>query len=162
MKVEQRIRQLNKQSQRLTGLASACGVMAAVLLVGQLILVSETVNRVFLERKMLADVLPLLLLTLPKLDRRQQGSRWFKALESRGVLVQVWPVDQQVGTLGGLHRITDNFRRIAGRAQCNIMRKERCTDNVGVAMDSVCAPHHGDGRLIVGERLDRRVIHLIG
>ncbi len=35
----------------------------------------------------------LLLLTLPKLDRRQQGARWFKALEARGVLVQVWPIE---------------------------------------------------------------------
>ena len=35
----------------------------------------------------------LLLVTLPKLDRSQQNSKWFKALDSAGVTVQVWPVD---------------------------------------------------------------------
>lgn len=37
----------------------------------------------------------LLLLTLPKIDRQQQNSKWFKALDSLGVVVQVWPVDPQ-------------------------------------------------------------------
>ncbi|MFD1218371.1 MULTISPECIES: DNA polymerase III subunit delta [Microbulbifer] len=35
----------------------------------------------------------LLLLVLPRLDRSQLNSKWVKALESRGVLVQIWPVD---------------------------------------------------------------------
>lgn len=35
----------------------------------------------------------ILLITLPKLDRRQQASQWFKALDRIGALVQVWPVD---------------------------------------------------------------------
>ena len=35
----------------------------------------------------------LLLLTLPRLDRSQSNSKWMKALESVGVLVQVWPPD---------------------------------------------------------------------
>jgi len=35
----------------------------------------------------------LLLVTLPKLDRRQQASRWFKALDGHGVVVQVWPIE---------------------------------------------------------------------
>jgi len=37
----------------------------------------------------------LLLVTLPKIDRQQQNSKWFKALDTLGVIVQVWPVDQQ-------------------------------------------------------------------
>ena len=35
----------------------------------------------------------LLLVTLPKLDRGQQNSKWFKALDQAGVTLQVWPVD---------------------------------------------------------------------
>jgi thiol reductant ABC exporter CydD subunit len=64
MKVEQRIRQLNKQSQRLTGLVIACGVIAALLLVTQLLLLSEVVNRVFLGGEDRTAVLPLLSLML--------------------------------------------------------------------------------------------------
>jgi DNA polymerase-3 subunit delta len=35
----------------------------------------------------------LLLITCPKLDRGQLGSKWVKALEQSGALVQVWPVE---------------------------------------------------------------------
>ena len=35
----------------------------------------------------------LLLLTLPKLDRQQQGSKWFKSIEKLGAVVQIWPVE---------------------------------------------------------------------
>jgi DNA polymerase-3 subunit delta len=35
----------------------------------------------------------LLLLTLPRLDRAQQNSKWFKAIDGIGSVVQVWPVD---------------------------------------------------------------------
>ncbi|WP_323845176.1 DNA polymerase III subunit delta [Microbulbifer magnicolonia] len=37
----------------------------------------------------------LLLLVLPKLDRSQLNSKWIKALEEKGVLIQIWPVDAQ-------------------------------------------------------------------
>ncbi|WP_237055030.1 DNA polymerase III subunit delta [Microbulbifer sediminum] len=37
----------------------------------------------------------LLLLVLPRLDRSQLNSKWVKALDQRGVLLQVWPVDTQ-------------------------------------------------------------------
>ncbi|MCB1774326.1 MAG: DNA polymerase III subunit delta [Gammaproteobacteria bacterium] len=35
----------------------------------------------------------LLLISLPKLDRQQQGSKWFKAVNGIGAVIQVWPVD---------------------------------------------------------------------
>ena len=35
----------------------------------------------------------VLLITAGRLDKRQQQSKWFKALESAGAVVQVWPVD---------------------------------------------------------------------
>ncbi|WP_346837213.1 DNA polymerase III subunit delta [Microbulbifer sp. SAOS-129_SWC] len=37
----------------------------------------------------------VLLLVLPKLDRSQQNSKWVKALDQKGALIQVWPVDAQ-------------------------------------------------------------------
>ncbi|MEJ2308378.1 MAG: DNA polymerase III subunit delta [Gammaproteobacteria bacterium] len=37
----------------------------------------------------------LLLITMPKLDRSQQSGKWFRAIDSRGVVVQVWPVNTQ-------------------------------------------------------------------
>ena len=35
----------------------------------------------------------LLLVTLPRLDRAQLNSKWVKALENAGVLVQIWPIE---------------------------------------------------------------------
>ncbi len=35
----------------------------------------------------------LLLLTLPKLDKAQQNSKWFKAIDQLGVVVQIWPIE---------------------------------------------------------------------
>ena len=35
-----------------------------------------------------------MLVTLPKLDKTQQGSKWFKALEAAGTVVQVYPVER--------------------------------------------------------------------
>jgi DNA polymerase III subunit delta len=34
----------------------------------------------------------LLLLTLPRLDRQQQASKWFKRIDACGVVVTVWPI----------------------------------------------------------------------
>lgn len=35
----------------------------------------------------------LLLITLPKLERTQLNSKWVKALEGKGALIQIWPVE---------------------------------------------------------------------
>ncbi|GAA5524041.1 DNA polymerase III subunit delta [Microbulbifer aestuariivivens] len=37
----------------------------------------------------------LLLLVLPKVDRTQLNSKWMKALDQQGALIQIWPVDAQ-------------------------------------------------------------------
>lgn len=44
-----------------------------------------------LERR---DTETLLLVTLPRLDRQSQGSAWFTALASYGVVVDVWPLER--------------------------------------------------------------------
>ncbi len=64
MKVERRLQGLNQRSRRLTGWAIGCGVVAALLLVGQAILLSEVVSRVFLAGAERTAVLPLFLLML--------------------------------------------------------------------------------------------------
>lgn len=35
----------------------------------------------------------VILLTLPKIDARTQKAKWFTQLESKGVFVQIWPID---------------------------------------------------------------------
>ena len=37
----------------------------------------------------------LLLITLPKLDKGQLNSKWFKALDKAGITLQIWPIDRQ-------------------------------------------------------------------
>jgi len=37
----------------------------------------------------------LLLITLPKLDQNQLKSKWYKALDKVGTIIQVWPVNEQ-------------------------------------------------------------------
>lgn len=37
----------------------------------------------------------LLLITLPRVDRQQQNSKWFKAVDALGAVVQVWPIEPQ-------------------------------------------------------------------
>ncbi|WOD07865.1 DNA polymerase III subunit delta [Marinomonas sp. GJ51-6] len=35
----------------------------------------------------------VVLLTLPKVDTRTQKAKWFTQLESKGIFVQIWPID---------------------------------------------------------------------
>lgn len=37
----------------------------------------------------------ILLLTLPKLDGSQSNSKWFKALDKLGAIIQIWPIEGQ-------------------------------------------------------------------
>lgn len=49
--------------------------------------------KVFEEYAAQPPVDTLLLITAPKLDRSAQNTRWVKALDSAGALIQVWPVE---------------------------------------------------------------------
>jgi len=53
----------------------------------------------------------VLLISMQKLDRRSQQSRWFKALDKAGVILQVWPIE--ISRLPGW--ITNRVR-LAGRS----------------------------------------------
>ncbi|MCP5023244.1 MAG: DNA polymerase III subunit delta, partial [bacterium] len=37
----------------------------------------------------------ILLLTMPKLERSQGSSKWFKALDKTGAVIQIWPIEGQ-------------------------------------------------------------------
>lgn len=37
----------------------------------------------------------VLLLIIPKQDKRSQSTKWFQAIESKGAFIQVWPIDQK-------------------------------------------------------------------
>lgn len=71
----------------------------------------------------------LLLLVLPRLDRSQLNSKWIKALEQKGALVQVWPVDaremprwihQRLRT-AGLDAEPEAIQILASRAEGNLL-----------------------------------------
>jgi DNA polymerase-3 subunit delta len=71
----------------------------------------------------------LLLLMMPKLDRAQLNSKWLKALEQRGLLLQIWPVDaqemprwiQQRLRAVGLNAEPDAIQLLAQRVEGNLL-----------------------------------------
>ena len=71
----------------------------------------------------------LLLLTLPKIDRQQQNTKWFKALDKLGVVIQVWPIDAQrlPGWIeqrlrqAGIQPSRDAVRMLAERVEGNLL-----------------------------------------
>lgn len=80
---EQRIRQLNRPSRRLVMMASACGVAAALLFIGQALALSQVVQQIFLDGRLLADVLPLLGLMLLFILGRAVLLWWADSLAQR-------------------------------------------------------------------------------
>lgn len=71
----------------------------------------------------------ILLITCPKLDGNQKRSKWFKALDKQGVVVEVWPIDANRITgwiaqrlkSAGLHADQDALRMLAERAEGNLL-----------------------------------------
>lgn len=71
----------------------------------------------------------LLLLVLPRLDRSQLNSKWIKALDQKGVLIQVWPVDagemprwiHQRLRAAGLDAEPEAIQILAGRVEGNLL-----------------------------------------
>jgi len=71
----------------------------------------------------------LFVVSAPKLDRNAQNAKWVKALESRGCLVQVWPVDRRElprwiserMQRAGLRPDRDAVRLLADRVEGNLL-----------------------------------------
>lgn len=71
----------------------------------------------------------LLLLELPKIDKRTQNTKWFKAIEQCGVVVTVWPISLQqmphwVGTRmknAGLNADTQAIEILCAKTEGNLL-----------------------------------------
>lgn len=71
----------------------------------------------------------LLLISLPRLERAQQNSKWFKNLEQLGVIVQVWPIEvkrlpqwiEQRLRRAGLQPTRDAVQMLADRVEGNLL-----------------------------------------
>ena len=103
----------------------------------------------------------LLLITMPRLDASRQRSKWFKAIEKKGVVVQVWPVkaEQMPGWIKnraqhhGLQLSYDAARLLAQHTEGNLLAAAQELDklrlnygvgNLGIdqVMDSVSGHAH--------------------
>ena len=98
----------------------------------------------------------LLLVTLPRLDRSQLNSKWVKALEKAGVLVQVWPPDprqlprwiEQRMRAAGLQPEPGVAPMLAEQTEGNLLAARQEIDKLVLL--------HGEGR-IGQEQLSRAV-----
>ncbi len=70
-----------------------------------------------------------MLLVLPKMDKRSQGTKWFKALEARGAFVQIWPIEPkdlpswlgQRFKVAGLNATREAINALAARIEGNLL-----------------------------------------
>lgn len=71
----------------------------------------------------------LLLITAPKLDRSAQNTRWVKAIESAGALIQIWPVEarqlpqwiERRLRSRGIHATSGAIQTLAERVEGNLL-----------------------------------------
>ena len=89
----------------------------------------------------------LLLLTLPKIDRQQQNSKWFKAVDALGVVIQVWPIEaQRLPTwierrllAAGIRPTRDAVQMLADRVEGNLLAARQEIEKLALL--------HGQGTL---------------
>ncbi len=80
----------------------------------------------------------LLLITLPKLEKGQANSKWFKALDRAGVVVQVWPIEgaqlprwlEQRMRRAGLEPAPGVVPMLAERIEGNLLAAEQEIDKL--------------------------------
>jgi len=87
-----------------------------------------------------ADPAPdtLLLLSLPKLERQQQNSKWFKAIDAAGVVIQVWPIDPErlpawIGQrlrATGIHATDEALQMLTDRVEGNLLAARQEIDKL--------------------------------
>lgn len=91
----------------------------------------------------------VLLITLPKLDRSQRGTKWFKAIDKAGAVVTVWPVTpralpvwlQHRARAAGLELDADTAAFLAGQTEGNLLAAAQEIDKLALL--------HGAGRISV-------------
>ena len=77
----------------------------------------------------------VMLIVLPKVDASTQRTKWFKALESKSVFVQIWPIE-----VGQLPRwINDRFSKVGLRASTDAVQAliERIEGNLLAAVQEI-------------------------
>jgi DNA polymerase-3 subunit delta len=91
----------------------------------------------------------LLLITAGKLEREQQNSKWFKAIDGCGVVVQVWPLDHK--TLPGWIQQRLAARGLSATPEAVALLAERVEGNMLAAAQEVekLAMLYGEGQLDV-------------
>ena len=93
----------------------------------------------------------MLLVSAPKLDSKARNAKWVKALESRGGLVQVWPVDledlpgwiSQRMRQAGMQPDRDAVRLIADRVEGNLLAAQQEVEKLRLL--------HGEGPISADE-----------
>lgn len=96
----------------------------------------------------------LLLITLPKLDKGQLNSKWFKALDKAGITMQVWPIDRQQlpawisqrMKAAGLIPETEVADILADKAEGNMLAARQEIQKLSLL--------HGTGRISVAQLQD--------
>lgn len=96
----------------------------------------------------------VLLLILPKIDRQQLASKWFKAIERVGVTVQVWPVEhtqlprwiEQRLRQAGIQPSRDAVQLLAERVEGNLLAANQEIEKLLLL--------HGEGPLDAGALTD--------
>lgn len=86
----------------------------------------------------------ILLLSMAKLDARQQKSAWFKALDKQGLFVPVWPVDvsrlgfwvRDRGALHGLQLDMDAARLLGERTEGNLLAADQALQKLALTVGS--------------------------
>lgn len=91
----------------------------------------------------------LLLITAGKLEREQQNSKWFKAIDGCGVVVQVWPLDHKA--LPGWIEQRLAARGLSATPEAVALLAERVEGNMLAAAQEVekLAMLYGEGKLDV-------------
>lgn len=100
----------------------------------------------------------LILISAPKLDRSAAASKWAKAVESRGALVQVWPVDlrelpawiSQRMRKAGLKPDRNAVKIVADRVEGNLLAADQEIEKLRLL--------HGEGE-VTGDDVNRAVVN---
>lgn len=85
----------------------------------------------------------LVILTMGKLDRKTQNTKWFQALEAKSALIQVWPIEnhqlpqwiQQRMTSKGFHPDPDAIQLLAERVEGNLLAAAQEVDKLALSIE---------------------------
>ena len=111
----------------------------------------------------------LLLITLPKLEKPQQSSKWFRAIDEAGVIIQVWPVRaadlpawiQRRAQHHGLQLSREAVQFLAQQTEGNLIAAVQEIEKLGVihgvgnvSLDDVAAAVSGCAHFTIFELMD--------